>query len=218
MAARPAAPARFTGTPRMGAPRVGVVGNRIDTTIVTRPGTRVARSAVFVSNGRFHNAHFRGNRFFFHNCIGFPCRNRFFLSNAGLIYPFGYPFFDPFYSDLYSQPEPPQQVVSNDNGSNAQLAMEVQRLSDQVEELRNQQERQAPPPPQHAQITVIPPAESTAFIFRDGHRITAQNYAVVGDTLWVLSEHTAKKVSLANLDKAATEQANAANGIDLRLP
>lgn len=184
------------------------------------------RNGVFFTNGHFHHHH----HFFFNNCFGFgfPCNNGFFL-NSGF-FPFGSGFWPPFWGYPYSgdyypqQPAPAQQVESTDNSAaNMQLAVEIQRLSDQVESMREQQEQEhqhspaARPQPQGS-LSAQPPADSTAFVFRDGHRVTAQNYAIVGDTLWVLGEHTAKKVSLANLDKAATEQANAANGIDLRLP
>lgn len=188
---------------------------------------RVARSNRFVSNGRLSDGRFRRDRdrFFFgrNNCFGgFRCRDRF-LFDSGFLFPFGGfgSGYDPFYSDYYSQPEQPQQIVSNDNGNSAsiQLAMEIQRLSDEIESMRQQDRQAAAPRPQpQGSISAQSPADSTAFVFRDGHRITTQNFAIVGDTLWVLGEHTAKKVSLANLDKTATEQANAANGIDLKLP
>ena len=220
--ARSAAPARIGGTPggmrTAGFRRGGFA----------RPSGTISRSGrfnrEFVSGGRFHDGRFRHDRFFGRNCFGgFGCRDRFFL-NSGLLFPWwgwGYPYFDSSYGDYYSQPQPEQPVASSDNGNaaNMQLAMEVQRLSDEIEELREQERHEAAPRPQpQGSLSAQPPAESTAFVFRDGHRISTQNYAIVGDTLWVLGGHTAKKVSLANLDKAATEQANAANGIELNLP
>jgi hypothetical protein len=202
----------------MGMSTVGVrpVGVRTGA-VAPRTMSRFERSnRTFVTSGRFHRDR---DRFFGRNCFGdFRCRDRFFL-NSGLLFPFGSSYIDPFYGDYYSQPEP-QVVGSDGNSTNMQLALEVQRLSDEIEEMRDQDRRTAAPRAQvqYGTISAQPPAESTAFIFRDGHRITTQNYAIVGETLWVLGEHTAKKVSLANLDKAATEQANAANGIELHLP
>jgi hypothetical protein len=218
--ARPAAPVRMGGVPAgrpAGIARPGATMVRPAGTIGARGSNRVVFFSGGFPRGRFvhnHN-HFR----FRQNCFnGFPCNNGFFL-NSGLLFPFG--FSDPFYGNYYSQPAPPTEVVSSDssNSANMQLALEVQRLADEVELMRDR-ERQAvaPRPQQQGSLSAQAPAESTAFVFRDGHRITTQNYAIVGDTLWVLGEHTSKKVSLANLDKTATEQANAANGIELHLP
>jgi hypothetical protein len=62
------------------------------------------------------------------------------------------------------------------------------------------------------------PAAATTFVFHDGRRIGAQNYAIAGQTLWIFNEHTARKISLVDLDVAATEKANGANGIEFHLP
>jgi hypothetical protein len=64
---------------------------------------------------------------------------------------------------------------------------------------------------------VLPPAPAL-FVFRDGRRVSAKNYAIAGQTLWVLDEHNARKYQVSDLDRDATEQANAPNGIELRLP
>jgi hypothetical protein len=48
--------------------------------------------------------------------------------------------------------------------------------------------------------------------------LTAENYAITGQTLWILNEHAAKKFALSDLDQAATEQVNSANGVELHLP
>jgi hypothetical protein len=100
--------------------------------------------------------------------------------------------------------------------------MEVQRLADEIADLRGERavERMAnrPAPPPGTSMSVVNPAVSTTFVFKDGRRVTAQNYAISGQTLWILNEHTARKFSIADLDIAATEQLNAANGADLHLP
>jgi hypothetical protein len=67
-------------------------------------------------------------------------------------------------------------------------------------------------------MSAVSPAASTTFVFRDGRRVTAENYAIAGQTLWILNEHTAKKFAMSDLDQAATEQVNAANGVELHLP
>lgn len=115
-------------------------------------------------------------------------------------------------------PDAPAPVVAgNDQSSDTQLAVEVQRLSDEVEYMRQEQSRQAARQP-GSSLSAQSPAASTTFIFRDGQRIVAKNYAIAGQTLWIFNERVAKKFSLADLDRAATEQVNGANGIDLHLP
>jgi hypothetical protein len=184
---------------------------------------------VFISS---HNRHFHHRNFFpfNNNCFGAfsPFCNNFGFG-AGNFF-LGAPFYGASYplfpEDYYVPPYGmPQQAVSypSDNG-NAQLALEVQRLSDQIADMRDEQARQhaefrqPPPPPPGTSLSVQQPAGATTFVFRDGRRVTVQNYAITGQTLWILSEHAAKKMSVTDLDRSATEQVNAANGVELRLP
>lgn len=193
------------------------------------PGRRI----VTFSFGRL-----RHDIFFSNDCFVFPCHHRFFGDPFFFGNPFffggafGSPFFGPsfvplyvpgFSSDYY-QPPPPQPVVveTGTSGNDVQLAMQIQRLSDEIADLRGEQALQRmqsrPAPPAGTSMSAVPPAASTTFVFRDGRRVSAQNYAITGQTLWILSEHTAKKFSLADLDRAATEQVNAASGVELHLP
>lgn len=180
------------------------------------------------NNGFFHNGffHHHHNHFFFGSPFfgaGFGFGNPFFgfpFFGASYIPGFSYP-----YDYSYPPPEPQQQPVAVESpasASDVQLAMQMQRLSDEISDLRGEQALQRmqnrPAPPPGTSMSVVPPAASTTFVFRDGSRVSAQNYAITGQTLWVLSEHTAKKFPLANLDRAATEQVNAASGVELHLP
>lgn len=205
------------------------------------PAGTVARTRFTTSGARFT---FNG---FARSCGGFfPCHNRFFrhrfhdrffLSFGSPFFGFGSPFFPGFVGasyipgffpeDYYGgyppnayQPQP--EVESNDNSADIQLAQQIQRLSDEVEDLRDEQasaQREArEPAPSGTSMSAVNPAVATTFVFRDGHRVTAQNYAIAGETLWILNEHAAKKVPLSDIDVAATEQVNAANGVDVRLP
>lgn len=67
-----------------------------------------------------------------------------------------------------------------------------------------------PPPPRPQPLTVL--------IFRDGHKIEIQNYAISGTTLFNLSENGPHQVSLADLDLDATMKANNERGISFHLP
>jgi len=70
-----------------------------------------------------------------------------------------------------------------------------------------------------------PPAETpvsdqpqTLLVFKDGHQLEVQNYAVIGDTLYDLTLGRHHKISLAELDLASTATQNDDRGIDFRLP
>ena len=54
-------------------------------------------------------------------------------------------------------------------------------------------------------------------VFRDGQRSEVQNFAVVGQTLWVFTVQGAQKIRISDLDVEATKEVNADRGIDFRL-
>ena len=94
---------------------------------------------------------------------------------------------------------------------------EIDRLSHVVDRLLDRESREAEMAPSRAQ----PKAQShgeTVLVFRDKHTEEIQNYAVVGNTLWVFTELHARKIPVANLDVVATTRANEDRGIDFRLP
>ncbi len=45
-----------------------------------------------------------------------------------------------------------------------------------------------------------------------------ENYAIVGQTLWIFSEQRARKVPLFSLDVDATAKANEERGLEFRVP
>jgi len=218
MGASPAFAPRPIGTTGAVGVRSGVVG--------VRP---VAPSHVVFSTVPFPH---RFNHFhhFPINCFGFPCRNAFFFGTGfgfgspffGTGFGFGSPwgfypysgYYPPYPADYYPQETAP---ASSDNSSNVQLAVEMQRLSDAVEDLKNENRQAAAARPPGGSWSTQPDVAAT-FVFRDGRLITTHNYAIAGQTLWIFSEHTAHKYSLAELDRAATEKVNAASGVELHLP
>ena len=63
------------------------------------------------------------------------------------------------------------------------------------------------------------PQPSSVLVFTDGHRAEINNYAIAGDTLFDLSTPThPHKISLAELNVAATIKANDERGLDFQLP
>jgi hypothetical protein len=59
---------------------------------------------------------------------------------------------------------------------------------------------------------------STVLIFKDGHQQEISNYAIVGATLYDLSDGRSKKVQLADLDLTATMKENDQRGVEFQLP
>jgi hypothetical protein len=170
---------------------------------------------------RFHN------RFgFFDGCFG--CFSPFSFGGGLFLGPPFYPYYPGFYGDSYGDnygygpPASQPVVVNNDNGNSAQLAAEVQQLTDEVSDLRSEENRRyyddRARASSGATLSAKEPAVSTVFVFRDGNRISAKSYAIAGQTLWVFSEQSARKYQISDLDASATEQINAANGVEFHVP
>lgn len=146
--------------------------------------------------------------------------------HAGFVLPqvYGGGFYSPYYwPPVYSVPSYPQTYVEPSVSQNElSLAQEVDRLSREIEQLRQEQAAAAarqltpPPPPPPAEPETPPPP--TILVFRDGHRLNIQNYAIIGQTLWVLDEQNSNKIPLSDLDLDATQKENRAQGTRFTLP
>lgn len=179
---------------------------------------------VFI-NRRFGFRRFHHRFGFFDGCFGcfspFLFSGGFFLGSPFYSYP---GFYGDYYGDNYGyNPPAPQPVVVNaDNGNSVELASEVQQLTDEVADLRSEEDRRYNEDRARASsgatLSAKEPAVATVFVFRDGHRISAKNYAIAGQTLWIFNEQSARKYQLTELDAQATEQVNAANGVEFHLP
>jgi hypothetical protein len=55
-------------------------------------------------------------------------------------------------------------------------------------------------------------------IFKDGHRMEIQNYAIIGQTMWVLDERNSTKIPLSDLDLNATQSENRGRGLRFSIP
>jgi len=82
---------------------------------------------------------------------------------------------------------------------------------------RPQTETEAAPAASPAE-TPVPDLPATVLVFKDGHQLEVQNYAVIGDTLYDLTPGRHRKILLADLDLTATTKQNDDRGIDFRLP
>ena len=78
-------------------------------------------------------------------------------------------------------------------------------------------EAQVQPEPPPRQLPDDKPGESTILVYRNGHHEEVNSYAIMGDSLYVFDQGR-KKVSLSELDIAATVKANDDRGVEFRLP
>ena len=72
--------------------------------------------------------------------------------------------------------------------------------------------RRLQPPPSDAA-----PVEPTVLVFRDGHRQQVNNYAIMGQTVYVFDSRT-QKIALSDLDVPATIKLNDDHGVEFQLP
>jgi hypothetical protein len=74
--------------------------------------------------------------------------------------------------------------------------------------------------PSAASAAPIPdakPGAPTTLVFRDGHKQSVTNYAIMGQTVYVFDDRT-KKIALADLDVPATVKANDDQGVEFQVP
>lgn len=82
------------------------------------------------------------------------------------------------------------------------------------------------PGPAHAQdsettyssITNESPQPPTTLVFKDGHEIEVENYAIVSQTLYDLTPGHPRRIALADLDLEATQKQNDDRGVVFQLP
>lgn len=115
------------------------------------------------------------------------------------------------YVQYYPNPDYQTDYSSQTNQLDQQQA-EIDRLNDEVARLREEQQSSQPAARQH------PGFEPTELVFRDKRTEEIQNYAIVGQTLWVLTADRARKIPLSDLDIAATKKANEDRGVEFEIP
>jgi hypothetical protein len=83
---------------------------------------------------------------------------------------------------------------------------------------RDETNYRATAPPEPAPQAEIANQPRTVLVFKDGHQREILNYAIVGSTLFDLSDGLTRKVALAELDLPATVKQNDERGVDFQLP
>jgi hypothetical protein len=89
------------------------------------------------------------------------------------------------------------------------------RASEQPDDSAPQDRSVTPPAPAPAPVSNQP---DTVLVFKDGHQLEVANYAIVGSTLFDLTEGHRRKIPLSELDLMATAKQNDDRGIDFQVP
>jgi hypothetical protein len=149
-----------------------------------------------------------------------PVRNR---RSSGVVLPFfggamlpAYPLMPdqapPLAYDSQSMPAPPPSV-----------GVEIDRLQSEVNELKQQREAERYQTTPEADAVRIPatPAEPeeppTIVVLRDGRKLAVRNYAIMGHTFWDFTARPAKQLPISEIDVAASQHANEAQGTEFPL-
>jgi hypothetical protein len=135
---------------------------------------------------------------------------------------YGY-YGDPWLNDDYGDFSDYRSSYSDSAGAYDQngllLQEEIGRLREEVSGLRAQQESRERPTQSESEAPLKAEMHAeTVLVFRDKHTQEVQNYAIVGNTVWVFDQTRAAKFSLADLDIPATTKANEDRGIDFKAP
>ena len=134
--------------------------------------------------------------------------------------PYGYlsaPYYYPFlgYGDNgyasggYNDPSADDAAAENTMMAEGALGAQIQRLSDEVHQLRDSQQRGAAPT---EDVQSTPPAPPVTLVLRDGQRIQVQNYAVMDQTFWDFTKEPGRKIPMASIDLNASARATQAGG------
>ena len=106
------------------------------------------------------------------------------------------------------------------------LGEQVQRLSAEVENLRNQAAAQSAPAQQDPVPTApatpqaqhapdpLPPQPPITVVLKNGSRVQVQNYAVMGQTFWDFSSQPARKIPVSSINVPESINASNANGAE----
>jgi hypothetical protein len=187
-------------------------------------GPMINRGPSFSGTQHFGSSHF-SNNFGVGRGVPFASSRRFNRSNRSRFFygvspwaSYGYPgyYLYPYYDSYDSSADayPAYNYAGGYDDQSGQMAQDkIDRLEDEVAELRQQRNSSRPSAQSKPEIRA-----STILVFQDKHTQEVQNYAIVGETLWVFDAQKASKVPVDNLDIPATTKANDDRGVDFRLP
>ncbi|HKW66650.1 MAG TPA: hypothetical protein VJP04_05135 [Terriglobales bacterium] len=207
---RPAVPARITPVRPQGRAHFGHIG------LTFGFGHGNFPFGVHPDNRCFSDAFF--DPFF---CTRTPTRLPSFVPFSSFLPFASYPYYSmPLYDDSSYTYSRDTEQLERANAQVSDLNNQIEQLREELERMREQQSSPraaaaAPPPADDAREE---PPVSTTLVFRDGRRSQVENYAVVGNTLWVFNDQRRTKIPIAELDVKATQQVNEDRGVDFAIP
>jgi hypothetical protein len=151
----------------------------------------------------------------------FQRSNRFAHSRApfgGFFAPYYYPSFaygdNGYASNQYGAPPPPDPGLQNMMRAEGALSQQIQRLSDQIDELKNAQQRGAGSAPQDEDVQQTTPQVPITLVLRNGQQIQVQNYAVMDHVFWDFTKQPARRIPVSSIDIGASTRATEATGAE----
>ena len=123
-----------------------------------------------------------------------------------------------YYPYVYALPVPYAVDVSDaQQASNSEDAANPGD-SDPDSDAAGAQNYNGDPPSNMADPAPEAPQPATTLVFKDGHQLEINNYAIVSQTLYALTPGHPRKIALSDLDLPATEKQNDDHGIIFQLP
>lgn len=151
--------------------------------------------------------------------------------NQGIALPFyGGAYYVPYEYPAYigepmTDDSGPYDAVAPERSAADSIQQELNSLKTTVNDVRDElRSARTEAKPVYQESAPAQPEEpvadqpKTVLVFKDGHQTTVMNYAIVGSTLYDLSDGRTKKVALADLDLSATMKQNDEHGVEFRLP
>jgi len=153
-----------------------------------------------------------------------PQHDPFFRGSEVYAVPYPVYILDPNYADSTQQPDPQPQAdypagptIFDRRASGESSSLAEAAYADRMRE-------QPQPEPQRSYSApasdAAPVADQpqTVLVFKDGHQLEVQNYAIVGSMIYDMTPGRRSKIALSALDLASTAKENDGRGIDFQLP
>jgi hypothetical protein len=154
-------------------------------------------------------------------CTRRPTRFSSFVPFSSFLSFASYPLYSmPLYDESSYNSSRDTEQLERANAQVSDLTHQIEQLREELDQMRQQQSSPrsvaAPPPP--ADDAKVEPPVPTTLVFRDGRRSQVENYAIVGNMLWVFNDQRRTKIPIAELDLKSTQQVNEDRGIDFAIP
>jgi hypothetical protein len=146
-------------------------------------------------------------------------QNSFFPAGGAVYVP--YPVIaDPAAADMAVEPNPADDerggpTIFDRRGSGQAARSYLDNYPQRASRAASETESAKPAQPDQTPVADQP---QTVLIFKDGHQVAVQNYAVVGNMLYDLTPGHHRKIAIADLDLKATAKQNDDLGISFQLP